>query len=135
MTARDLKVLLVALAVTGTLFGLPIVIGNLGASLHIEHAVPGGRIENLRWVHAGVEHGVARSLLPGESTSIDIGYFNTDKALQLRFDLVVDGARVVLTSNQFWNLSPREERRVVIDPGFAVTHPMTAPATAASSAH
>jgi len=125
MTRRDLTILLVALAVTGVLFGLPIVVANLGARLQIEHAVPGGRIENLRWVRGGEEHGGARSLLPGESTSLDIGYFDTDQALRLRFDLVVDGARVVLTSQQFWVLSPREERRVVIGPGFAVTHPMT----------
>jgi hypothetical protein len=128
MKTRDLTIMLVALAATAALFGLPIVISNLGASLQIEHAVPGGRIENLRWVHAGSEHGGARSLLPGESTSLEVGYFDTDKPLLLRFDLVVDGARVVLTSEQFWVLEPRETRRVVIGPGFAVSHPMTKPA-------
>ena len=122
-----------ALGATAVLFGLPIVISNLGARLQVKHAVPNGRVENLRWVHAETEHGGARDLLPGEATSLDVGYFDTDKALRLRFDLVVDGARVVLTSQQFWVLAPREERRVVIGPGFAVTHPMTEPAPAASS--
>lgn len=135
MKRRDLVIMLVALAATAALFGLPIVISNLGASLQIEHAVPGGRIENLRWVRGGGEHGGARNLLPGESTSLDIGYFDTGKAFRLRFDLVVDGARVVLTSQEFWVLAPREERRVVIGPGSAVSHPMTEPAKAASSAN
>ena len=50
----------------------------------------------------------------------------------MRFDLVVDGARVVLTSRRDFVLKPREEQRVVIDAAFAVTHPMSEPPSAPS---
>ena len=133
MKARDLKVLLVLLAGALLLFGIPIWIATLGASLEIEHGVAGGRIENLRWVDEDGEHGGGRALLPGESTSLALTYVQTEKPFKLRFDLVVDGSRIVLTSRRTFVLAPREEQRVVIDPGFAVTHPMTSPAPGASS--
>jgi len=131
---RDLTILLLILAVgTLLLVGVPIWIAVQGASLEIEHAVAGGRIENLCWVDEEGEHGGARSLLPGESTSLGVTYFQTGKPFRLRFDLVVDGSRVVLTSRRTFVVAPREEQRVVIDPGFAVTHPLTSPAPGASS--
>jgi hypothetical protein len=77
--ARDLKVLLVTLTGAVLLFGTPILIAALGASLEIEHGVAGGRIENLRWVNEEGEHGGGRSLLPGESTSLRLSYSQTGK--------------------------------------------------------
>jgi len=135
MKARDLKILLLVL-VTGTLllFGIPIWIAAQAGSLEIEHGVAGGRIENLRWVDEEGEHGSARSLLPGEATSLTLSYSQTGKPFRLRFDLVVDGSRVVLTSRRTFVIAPREAQRLLIDPSFAVTHPMTSPAPSASSA-
>jgi hypothetical protein len=130
---QDLKVLLGTLTVASLLFGIPLWIATQGASLEVEHGVAGGRIENLRWVDDKGEHGGARSLLPGESTSIGLTYSQTGKPFRLRFDLVVDGSRVVLTSRRTFVVAPREEQRLLIDPGFAVTHPMTSPAPSASS--
>lgn len=133
MKPQDLKVLLGALALTILPFGIPIWLAAQGASLEVEHGVAGGRIENLRWVDDEGEHGGVRSLLPGESTSLDFSYSQTGKPFRLRFDLVVDGSRVVLTSRRTFVVAPREEQRLLIDPGFAVTHPMTSPAPGASS--
>src|SRR5688572_13922601 len=118
MKRRDLMILLLALLATALLFALPIVISRLGASLEVEHGVPGSRVENLRWVDEKGEHGFARSLLPGESAELGLGYFETGQPRRLRFDLVVDGARVVLTSARVFVLQPRDEERVVIDAAF-----------------
>ena len=133
MKPRDLKLLLVLLVGALLLFGIPIWIAVLGARLEIEHGVAGGRIENLRWVDEEGEHGGARALLPGESTSLALSYAQTGKPFKLRFELVVDGSRVVLTSRRTFVVAPREEQRLVIDPGLAVTHPITSPAPAASN--
>lgn len=133
MKPRDLTILLVAVVGTLLLVAVPIVISRLGASLEVEHAVPGSRIENLRWVDEKGEHGRTRSLLPGESAELGLGYFETGQPRRLRFDLVVDGARVVLTSQRVFVLEPQDEQRLVIDPAFAVTHPMTASPPAASN--
>jgi len=132
VTAQDLKILLGASAGMALLIGVPMFLATLGARLAVEHGAAGGRIENLRWVDEAGEHGSTRALLPGESTSLELSYFETRKPRRLRFDLVVDGGRVVLTSRRVFSLGPWDEQKVVIDSAFAVTHPMTEPAPGAS---
>jgi len=130
--SSELKALLAVIAMGALFVAVPVFIATLGASLEVEHGAPGSRIENLRWVDDDGEHGSARSLLPGESTSLDLGYFDTGTPRRLRFDLVVDGSRVVLTSRRVFVLKPRDEQHVVIDAAFAVTHPMSEPPSAPS---
>ena len=64
MKPSDLKILLAVILVGALFVAVPIVISILGASLEVEHRAAGSRIENLRWVDDGGEHGSARALLP-----------------------------------------------------------------------
>lgn len=135
MTSTDLKILAVAVGASAVVFGIPVALQLLEGRLLVEHRQPGARVENLRLVDADGEWSGTRQLLPGESATLDVPYTRTGEPQRLRFDLVVDGNRVVLTSKAEVQVAARETKRVAIDGNYAVTHPLaTVPPVASTQA-
>ena len=126
MTAKDLKILLGVVMLMGLPMGFAVVMSFLRGTLVVQNETPGARIENLRWVGPdGDMVGGAGSLLPGESTSLDLGYWKTDVPGTLSFELVVEGSRVLLNTKDKFRAPSRSEVRVGIDPKLRVTTPLT----------